>query len=77
MNREPIAIIGTIEVAVVALIGVLAAVLEWDEAMSAAVIAAASAVVIAIGTVWQRMSVDSPDTVAAKVDTALHAQPPD
>jgi drug/metabolite transporter (DMT)-like permease len=76
MTREPIAIIGAIEVAAIALVGVAAAVLEWDEPLTASIIAAVSAVVIAIGTVWQRMSVDSPTTVARKVDEALHREPP-
>jgi uncharacterized membrane protein len=76
MQREPVAVIGAIEVAVVALIGVLAAMLEWDAELSASVVAAASAVIIAIGTIWQRMAVDSPETVAKKVEDALNAPPP-
>ena len=75
-SREPIAIIGAIEVAGVAMIGVAAAVLEWDAELSTSIIAAASAVVIAIGTIWQRMSVDSPATVERKVDDALRTDPP-
>lgn len=76
MNREPVAVIGAIEVAAVALIGVLGAVLEWDAELSAAVVAAASAVIIAIGTIWQRMTVDSPETVARKVEDALNTEVP-
>jgi hypothetical protein len=76
MQREPVAVIGAVEVAVVAVIGVLAAIFEWDAELNATVVAAASAVVIAIGTIWQRMSVDSPATVQQKVSDALNTPPP-
>ena len=76
-KREPIAIIGSIEVALVALVGVFAAVLEWDGEMTTTVVAAVSAVVIAVGTIWQRMSVDSPATVETKVATALNTPAPE
>ncbi len=76
MRSEPIVLIGTIEVAVVAVLGVFGVVLEWEPETSAAIIAAASAVVIAIGTIWQRMAVDSPATVARKVDRAHRLPPP-
>ena len=77
MKSEPIAIIGAIEIAAVAIVAVLAAVLEWEGEMTATIAAAVSAVIIAIGTVWQRMSVDSPATVARKVDEALRTSPPE
>jgi len=77
MNREPVAIIGAIEVAAIAAIGVAAAVLEWDAELSASIVAAVSAVVIAIGTIWQRSRVDSPATVAGKVDEALNTPVPE
>ena len=77
MQSEPIAIIGAVEVAAIALIGVFAAVLEWDVELSASIVAAVSAVVIAVGTIWQRSRVDSPATVASKVDEALNTPVPD
>ena len=76
MNREPVAIIGAIEVAAVAVIGVFAAVLEWDAELSASIVAAVSAIIIALGTIWQRSQVDSPVTVARKVDDALNTPVP-
>ena len=76
MKTEPVAIIGAIEVAVVAILGVLAVILEWDPELSGAIVAAASAVVIAIGAIWQRMAVDSPATVERKVRDALYTEVP-
>jgi hypothetical protein len=54
MKTEPVAIIGAMEVAVVAVVAVLALVLGWDSATGSAIALAASAIVIAIGTIWQR-----------------------
>lgn len=67
MQTEPIGIIASIEIAAVAIVGVSAYLLEWDATLSALMVAAVSAIVIAIGTVWQRSRVDSPATVARKV----------
>ncbi len=75
-NREPIAIIGALEVVLISTVTLIGAILEWESALTGGIIGVVSAVIIVIGTLVQRSKVDSPETVAMKVDEALHTPVP-
>lgn len=75
MRSEPAILIGAAEAAVIAVLGVLAIVLGWDDELAAAVVAAAAAIVALLGAVWTRSQVYSPATYDADMDAALRDKP--
>jgi hypothetical protein len=77
MRNEPALIIGALEAAVIAVIGLLAVILGWDDNLKVAAVSAGAAIVAVIGAVWTRSSVYSPATYDADVNTALYTLPPD
>jgi len=84
LNREPIAIPAGITTIVVLVIGFLAPQMGWDAQLTAdievaaiSVMAAIAAVFIVVSAWFSRSKVDSPATVAQKVDDALHTAVPE
>jgi hypothetical protein len=52
MSERIAIVVGAIEAAVVAIIGVIAYILNWDSEFAALIVAAASAIIIGIGTIY-------------------------
>ena len=77
MRTEPIAILAAIEVAAIAIIAAVGVALEWDSEFVASTVGLVSAAVIVVATYLQRRQVDSPATVAQKVDDALNTPVPE
>ena len=82
MSTEPVAIIGVLEIAALAVVGVLVAIFELGPEVEAeirnatiAIFGAVAAIIIVIGTWLQRRKVDSPATVDYKVADALSKDP--
>lgn len=76
MQKEPVVIVGAIEAAVIAIIGVIAASAGWDADFTALVVGAAGAIVALIAAIVARMRVFSPATHEAEVQAALMEPPP-
>jgi type VI protein secretion system component VasK len=83
MAKEPIALIAALEIAALAVVGVIVAFFEIGPEVATeirnatiAISGAVAAVIIAVGTYFQRRKVDSPETVAKKVDEALNTPVP-
>ena len=76
MNREPAVIIGAIEAVIIAAIGLIGVMLEWEPALTASAVGAASAIVAFAGALVTRGKVYSPATHDAAVQEALYTPVP-
>lgn len=76
LQKEPAVLIGAIEAAAIALVGVVAVAFEWDPEFSAVVVGAVGAVIALIAAVLVRLKVYSPATYEADVEAARREQPP-
>ena len=77
MRTEPIAILGALEIAAIAIIGALAVAFEWDSEVTASLGGLVTATIVVVITFLQRSRVDSPAAVDAKVNDALYAPVPE
>jgi len=77
MQTEPVAIFGALEVALIAILGAIAVVFEWDSEMVLAIGGLITAAILVLTTFAQRSRVDSPAAVEAKVNEALYAPVPE
>ena len=77
MQTEPIAILGALEIAAIAVIGALAVAFDWDSEITASLGGLVTAGIVVAITFLQRRKVDSPATVDAKINEALYAPVPE